>query len=251
MLNWGLIGPPMLAAFLASIVEGVEALTVVLAVGATRGWKSAVAGAVLALVVLLALVAILGPALALIPLKLLQIVVGTLLLLFGMRWLRKAILRAAGVLALHDEAAIYQTQTAAMRRREAGTGGWDSVAIATAFQITLLEGVEVVFIVIAVSAGGPGLLVPASLGATAAVALVVLLGLIVRQPLSRVPENTLKFVVGILLSAFGAFWAGEGLGVAWPGDDWSIPALVGGFAVVALVSVAGCRGVAARKAAAS
>jgi uncharacterized membrane protein len=251
MLNWGLIGPPMLAAFLASIVEGVEALTVVLAVGATRGWKSAVAGAALALVVLLALVAILGPALSLIPLKLLQLVVGTLLLLFGMRWLRKAILRAAGVLALHDEATIYQTHTAAMLEHGAAPGGWDGVAISTAFQITLLEGVEVVFIVIAVSAGGPGLLIPASLAAIAAVVVVVLLGLIVHKPLAQVPENTLKFVVGILLSAFGAFWAGEGLGVAWPGDDWSILALVGGFALVALLTLIGCRGSAARKAAAS
>jgi len=248
MLNWGLIGPPMLAAFLASIVEAVEALTVVLAVGATRGWKSAAAGAALALVVLLALVAILGPALSLIPLKLLQIIVGTLLLLFGMRWLRKAILRASGVLALHDEAAIYQTHTAAMQAHGAAGGGWDTIALSTAFQITLLEGVEVVFIVIAVSAGGPGLLIPASLAAVAAVVVVVLLGLIVHQPLSRVPENTLKFVVGILLSSFGAFWAGEGLGVDWPGDDWSILALLAGFAAVALVSVAGCRGMAARKA---
>jgi Ca2+/H+ antiporter, TMEM165/GDT1 family len=247
LLNWGLIGPPMLAAFLASIVEGVEALTVVLAVGATRGWKSAMTGAVLALAVLLALVAILGPALALIPLKLLQLGVGTLLLLFGMRWLRKAILRAAGVLALHDEAAIFQTHTAAMRAHAASSGGWDSIAIGAAFQITLLEGVEVVFIVIAVSAGGPGLLIPASLAAVAAVALVVLLGFVVHKPLAQVPENTLKFVVGILLSAFGSFWAGEGLGVAWPGDDWSILALVVGFAVVALLSVIGGRGLATRK----
>jgi uncharacterized membrane protein len=250
-MNWSLIGPPMLAAFLASIVEFVEALTVVLAVGATRGWKSAVAGAVLALVVLLALVAILGPALALIPLRWLQVIVGTLLLLFGMRWLRKAILRAAGVLALHDEAAAYESQTAAMRAHAAAAGGWDTIAISTAFQITLLEGVEVVFIVIAVSAGGPGLLVPASLAAVAALVVVVLLGLIVHRPLSQVPENTLKFVVGILLSAFGAFWAGEGLGVDWPGDDWSILALVGGFALVALLTVVGCRGAAARKLAAS
>jgi len=122
MLNWGLIGPPMLAAFLASIVEGVEALTVVLAVGATRGWRNALGGAALGIAVLLALVAILGPALALIPLKLLQLVVGTLLLLFGMRWLRKAILRAAGVLALHDEAAIYATETAAMLKLGAARG---------------------------------------------------------------------------------------------------------------------------------
>jgi len=247
MLNWGLIGPPMLAAFLASIVEGVEALTVVLAVGATRGWKSALAGAALALAVLLALVAILGPALALIPLKLLQLVVGTLLLMFGMRWLRKAILRAAGVLALHDEAAIYQTHTTAMLKHGDARGGWDSIAISTAFQITLLEGVEVVFIVIAVSAGGPGLLIPASLAAVAAVALVGLLGFVVHKPLAQVPENTLKFVVGVLLSAFGAFWAGEGLGVAWPGDDWSILALVAGFALVALLSVAGSRSLASRR----
>jgi uncharacterized membrane protein len=250
MLNWSLIGPPMLAAFLASIVECVEALTVILAVGATRGWKSAVAGAALGLVVLLALVAILGPLLALIPLRALQLVVGTLLLLFGLRWLRKAILRAAGVLALHDEAAIFQTHTAAMAKHGAASGGWDSIALSTAFNITVLEGVEVVFIVIAVSAGGPGLLIPASLAAVAALVVVVLLGILVHKPLANVPENTLKFVVGILLSAFGAFWVGEGLGVAWPGDDWSILALVAGFAVVALLTTMGCRGLAARKAAA-
>ncbi len=217
-MTWTHVAPAVTAAFLASIVEFVEALTVILAVGSVRGWRGALSGAGAALAVLLLLVAIFGPALALAPLTLVQLVVGTLLLLFGLRWLRKAVLRAAGVLALHDEEA----------------------AFAEPFQITLLEGVEVVFIVIAVGAGGVGLMAPAALGAAAALLLVGLLGVIVHRPLSRVPENQLKFVVGVLLSSFGAFWVGEGMGLAWPGDDWSILGLVLGFLGTALLLVQQC-----------
>jgi uncharacterized membrane protein len=234
------VAPAVTAAFLASIVEGVEALTVVLAVGSVRGWRGALAGAGAGLAVLLLLVAIFGPALALVPLGLVQLVVGTLLLLFGMRWLRKAILRAAGVLPLHDEAAAFAKQTKAMQVSGAREAGFDRVGFAAAFQITMLEGVEVVFIVVAVGAGGVGLMFPAALGAVAALLLVVLLGVIVHKPLSRVPENQLKFVVGVLLSSFGAFWAGEGMGLAWPGDDWSILALVLGFFGAAMLCVQVC-----------
>lgn len=242
-------GPSILAAFLASLVECVEALTVVLAVGAVRGWRSALAGAATALLVLLVLVAALGRALMGIPLHDLQLAVGALLLLFGMRWLRKAVLRAAGVLALHDEAAIYQRETQAMRGQSVVAQAWDKLAFATALKITLLEGIEVVFIVLAIGAGRPGLLWPASVGALAALLVVTALGIAIHRPLARVPENTLKFAVGVLLSAFGAFWAGEGMGCAWPGGDASLPGLVVAFLAVAALCVPCCRRLAAREAA--
>jgi uncharacterized membrane protein len=247
MLNWSHIGPSVVAAFLASLVEFVEALTVVLAVGATRGWNGALTGAGAALVVLLALVGVLGPTLTLIPIGIVQLAVGTLLLLFGMRWLRKAILRAAGVLPLHDETAAYAAETAAMGRLGQVSRGWDKVAFAAAFKITMLEGVEVVFIVVAIGAGGVGLLVPASLAALAALLVVVLLGLAVHRPLSQVPENTLKFGVGVLLTAFGAFWVGEGFNVRWPGEDWSILGLIAGFGLAALLCVPWCRSLASTR----
>jgi uncharacterized membrane protein len=240
MGGWSHIGSAMTAAFLASIVEFVEALTVILAVGGVRGWRWALAGAGAAMAVLLILVALLGPALALMPVKVLQIAVGALLLLFGMRWLRKAILRAAGVIPLHDEAAAFAKEAEAMRKAGAAGAGFDHVGFATTFQITMLEGVEVVFIVIAVGAGGVGLMWPAAIAALAALAVVVALGLVVHRPLARVPENTLKFIVGILLTAFGSFWLGEGFGVAWPGDDWSVLGLLAGFAVTALGLVPLC-----------
>ncbi|BFI94885.1 MAG: hypothetical protein RSP_03950 [Rhodanobacter sp.] len=238
-------GSSMLAAFLASLVECVEALTVVLAVGAVRGWRSALAGSAAGLSVLLLLVAALGRALAHVPLHALQLVVGALLLLFGMRWLRKAVLRAAGVLPLHDEAAIYARETQALRG-QAAASQWDKLAFATAFKITMLEGVEVVFIVLAIGAGRPGLLWPASLGAVAALAVVSALGVALHRPLSRVPENTLKFVVGVLLCAFGTFWAGEGMGYAWPGGDGALAGLVGGFLATSLLCIPWCRRVAAQ-----
>lgn len=234
--SWSHIGPTVIAAFLASMVEFVEALTVVLAVGVTRGWRSALAGTGIALLVLALLVIILGPALSAIPLQSVQLVVGVLLLLFGMRWLRKAILRSAGVIPLHDETAAYAKETEAMRAMPSAASAWDSVAILAAFKITMLEGIEVVFIVIALGAGGIGLLVPAIAGALAALAVVIALGLALHRPLSSIPENTLKFIVGLLLSAFGTFWTGEGLGVEWPGADWSILGLIIGFAVAAIIA---------------
>ena len=234
--NWTHLAPTVLAAFFASTVEFVEALTVILAVGTVRGWRGALSGAGAAIAVLLALVAVLGPALRAIPLTWIQIGVGALLLLFGLRWLRKAALRGAGIIALHDEAAAFEKETERLRGHGSAGGGFDAIGFAAAFQITMLEGAEVVFIVIAVGAGGPGLLAPACLGALAALIVVVLLGVLINKPLARIPENTLKFVVGVLLSAFGAFWFGEGIGVAWPGDDWAIPVLIGAFAAVALVT---------------
>jgi Ca2+/H+ antiporter, TMEM165/GDT1 family len=240
-VNWAHAWPSFVAAFLASLVEFVEALTVVLAVGTVRGWRAALAGSGGAVAVLLLLVIVLGPALARIPLHYIQLAVGALLLLFGMRWLRKAVLRSAGIIALHDEEAAFAKETAALRQGPRIGRGWDAVAIATAFKITMLEGVEVVFIVIAVGAGGVGLLIPASVGAIAALIVVVVLGVLIHKPLSMIPENTLKFAVGVLLTAFGTFWVGEGIGLAWPGQDWSLLGLVAGFLTIALLSVLGCR----------
>jgi len=238
---WLYAAPNVAAAFLASLVEFVEALTVILAVGTVRGWRDTLAGAAAAAVLLLVLVTALGSALVEIPLAALKIGIGVLLLLFGLRWLRKAILRAAGVLKLHDEQAAFARQTAAMRALGA-PAGWDPVAFGAAFQITMLEGSEVVFIVIAASAGGAGLLPPVGLGALAALAVVAALGFALRRPLASVPENGLKFAVGVLLSAFGTFWAGEGLGIAWPAEDGSIFLLVIGYLAAAWMAVALCRG---------
>jgi Ca2+/H+ antiporter, TMEM165/GDT1 family len=233
-----LIWPVMTAAFLASLVEAVEALTIVLAVATVRGWRPAGLGALAGLAVLALIVVALGPLLGHLPLHLLQFVIGVLLLLFGMRWLRKAILRSAGVIPLHDEATAFATETAELReqaRRNEARLDW--IAALTTFKAVLLEGLEVVFIVIALGAGR-GMLVAASAGAVAACLVVALVGLIVHRPLARVPENTLKFVVGIMLSAFGVFWTGEGLGVAWPGSDLAIVGFAAIFLAVSAEAVA-------------
>ncbi|MER8703243.1 COG4280 domain-containing protein [Mesorhizobium sp. M1273] len=221
------------AAFLASFVEVVEAFTIVLAVGVTRSWRPALTGAALALVVLTALVLAFGPLLALVPISTLQFVVGVLLILFGMRWLRKAILRAVGVIAMHDEAAAFSRETAALHQ-QANDRRADYLAGLASFKAVLLEGVEVVFIVIAVGAAH-GHTLYAGLGALAAFFLVMLIGLAVHRPLARVPENALKFVVGLMLTSFGIFWTGEGIGADWPGADLALLAI---FAIVALASFA-------------
>jgi uncharacterized membrane protein len=236
-IDWTHAAPSMLAAFLASLVECVEALTIVLAVGAVRGWRGALGGTGLALLVLLAIVLGLGPALTEIPRGLVQLGVGTLLLLFGLRWLRKAVLRAAGIIPLHDEADAYAREVDKLSGLAGIARTFDRVAVATAFKITMLEGIEVVFIVIAVGAAGRGLLLPAGAGALAALLLVVALGLALHRPLAKIPENTLKFAVGVLLSGFGTFWAGEGIGLPWPGGDFSLLALTAGFLAVALIAV--------------
>jgi uncharacterized membrane protein len=241
MMTWAHAGPSVAAAFLASLVEFIEALTVVLAVGVVRGWRPALLGTGLGLGVLFLMVVLLGPALADIPIDIVQLVVGTLLLLFGLRWLRKAILRAAGIIPLHDEEAAFSAETAHLRQGAGVHLPWDWVAIGAAFKIVMLEGIEVVFIVIAIGAAG-GLLVPASAGAIAALLVVVVLGVILHRPLAKIPENALKFAVGVLLCAFGAFWVGEGIGVVWPAADWSILSLIAGFLAVALLSVPLCRG---------
>jgi len=240
MVSWGVAAPAITAAFLASIVEVVEAFTIVLAVGTTRGWRPAVSGTLVALGVLGLLVVSLGPLLDRVPLHLLQIMIGVLLLLFGMGWLRKAILRSAGVIPLHDEEAAFATETKSLAETGARKGkSLDWIAGITTFKAVLLEGLEVVFIVIAVGAGR-GLLWPAALGALAACVAVLAVGVVVHRPLSRVPENTLKFGIGVMLSAFGVFWTGEGLGVEWPGHDlallvFALLFLVIGFATASLL----------------
>lgn len=218
-LSWSTAAPAIAAAFIASLVEVVEAFTIVLAVGLVRGWRPAFLGTGVALGALALIVLLLGPVLDRVPMHLLQFVVGVLLLLFGMRWLRKAILRASGHISLHDEDLAFSKETAALQ--DAATRDQphlDWLAGIAAFKAVMLEGLEVVFIVIAVGAGR-GLLVPAGLGALAACVVVLAIGLVVHKPLARVPENTLKFVVGVMLSSFGVFWTGEGLGVDWPGGD--------------------------------
>ena len=219
LVPWSVAAPAVTAAFLASLVEAVEAFTIVLAAATLRGWRPAILGTSASLVVLGLLVALLGPLLSRVPIHTLQLTVGVLLLLFGMGWLRKAILRSAGVIPLHDEDAIFASEAAdlagASQRRQSSL---DWISGLTAFKAVLLEGLEVVFIVIAVGAR-PGLLWPSALGALAACLIVLAIGGIVRKPLASVPENTLKFGIGVVLSAFGVFWTGEGLGIAWPGED--------------------------------
>ena len=221
--------PIALAAFLASAVEVVEAFTIVLAVSVVRGPRPALIGTVAALAVLALAVLLFGPLLARAPVHGLQIVVGALLLVFGLGWLRKAVLRAGGALALHDESQAFADETAQLRADAAG----DAVATLAAFKAVLLEGTEVVFIVLAVGAR-PGLLLPAALGAVAACAVVLGLGAALRAPLARVPENTLKFCVGALLCGFGSFWTAEGLRAPFPGGDTAILALVAVFGVAGL-----------------
>jgi len=221
----------VLAAFAASAVEMVEALTIVLAVGVTRGWRSAITGVGVALAALALIIAALGPALAQLPIDALRVVVGTLLLIFGLQWLRKAILRAGGLKALHDEDAIYAAEVA--RLRAAGTRtAHDWYAFTVAFKGVFLEGLEVAFIVVTFggSHGETGL---AALGAAVALVAVLVAGLVVHAPLSRVPENSLKFGVGVMLTAFGIFWSGEGAGVEWPGGDIALLALIAFVVAVA------------------
>ena len=237
-------GPVFLvvASFLASAVEMVEAMTIVLAVGVSRQWRSTLVGVGVALIALASLVAVLGPALTLIPIDALRVLVGTLLLIFGLQWLRKAILRASGRLAQHDEDAIYQRELAASRSAPAhARSGVDWYAFTLAFKGVFLEGVEVVFIVLtfgaSAAADGTGSIQLAAVGAALAVLLVTIAGAVVHRPLSRVPENTMKFAVGALLTTFGVFWGGEGVGVAWPGQDAAILAILAWVLVSALISV--------------
>ncbi len=217
------------AVFLACAVEMVEALTIVLAVGHTRGWRSALEGAGLALLALTALVAAFGPALVRVPLTTLRLVVGGVLLIFGMQWLRKAILRASGLKARHDEDAAYRAAVAELEG--VPTSERDRVALVMAFKGVFLEGLEVVVTVLTLGTSSHRLGLAAGV-AVAAVVLVGLVGVAVARQLSRVPENAMKMAVGVLLVSYGTFWTGEGLGVRWPGSDVILLALAGLYLVV-------------------
>jgi uncharacterized membrane protein len=226
-----------LTTFLASAVEAVEALTIVLAVGVVRGWRSTLIGVAAASGILLATILVLGPALDRIPIETLRLIVGALLLVFGLQWLRKAMLRSSGFKELHDEVDAYASQRElAAEASAAPSSQMDWYSFTVAFKGVLLEGLEVVFIVIALGSA-QGELGVAALGAAAAVVVVVVAGLLVQGPLSRVPENNVKFAVGVLLTSFGCFWGAEGAGVEWPGDELSLLGLIAFFALVSLGGV--------------
>lgn len=223
--------------FTASAVEAVEALTIVLAMGMTRDWRSALSGAGAALLLLAVLVAVLGPGLTRLPVAGLRLVIGGLLVVFGLQWLRKAILRASGLRARHDEEAAYAAVVSAAARAPQRTGRvTDGYAFTLAFKAVLLEGVEVAFIALTVGASQRNVPI-AALAAIAAVVVVALVGVAVRAPLSRVPENGMKFAVGVLLTSFGIFWGAEGAGARWPGDEAALLALVPATALFALALV--------------
>jgi uncharacterized membrane protein len=280
------------AVFLASAVESVEALTIIVAAGVSRGWRSALEGTATALGVLIVLVGALGPALVyLVPINVLRTLVGALLLVFGLQWLRKAILRAVGLKAKHDEDAIFRQQvealtvagasdgstghlsnpippTAGPPTRSSSRGGLlgpgsasagpastaasgtvpdpaarpkrDATGFAVAFKGTFLEGLEIAIIVLGLGAGNHQLALAAA-AAAAAILVVAIVGLIVARQLAGVPENAMKTVVGLMLVSFGTFWAGEGLGISWPGSDLAIPVLVGVYAVVTWLLVQALR----------
>jgi uncharacterized membrane protein len=229
--------PLIITVFVACAVEAVEALTIVLATGITREWKSTFQGMGAALVVLAVITAAVGPAVSHLPLTGLRLVVGALLAIFGLQWLRKAVLRAAGYKALHDEAGAYRREVAAAEAaaRESRRGVSDWYSFTLAFKGVLLEGLEVVFIVITFGSNQKNI-GAAVIGAAAAIIVVTIVGIAVRAPLTKVPENWMKFAVGVMLTSFGTFWGAEGAGVVWPGSDAALLALV---PVVALAA-AGC-----------
>jgi uncharacterized membrane protein len=225
-----------LAVFLACAVEAVEALTIVIAVGATRSWSSALSGVGVATAVLAVIVAALGPALTSLPIDVLRVGIGGLLLIFGLQWLRKAILRAAGLKALHDEAATFAKETDAAREAAREAGAFDGYSFTLAFKGVLLEGLEVAFIVLTFGANQHRIGLAAA-AAGVAVAVVVIAGVAARAPLARVPENTLKFAVGVMLTSFGTFWGAEGAGASWPGADAALLVLIPGYLVIAIAMV--------------
>jgi uncharacterized membrane protein len=223
--------------FFACAVEAVEALTIVLAVATTRSWRSALAGVLAAVVTLGALVAALGPALTSLPITALRVVIGGLLLVFGLQWLRKAVLRAGGLQPMRDELAAFERETASARAAgsaDARRADRDPYSFTIAFKGVLLEGLEVVFIVLTLGASQHDVGLAAA-AAGVAVAIVAAAGVAARAPLARVPENSLKLAVGVLLCSFGTFWSGEGAGASWPGDDAALPAIALGVLLLALL----------------
>jgi uncharacterized membrane protein len=226
--------------FVASTVEFVEAFTIVLAVGTTRGWRAPIWGTLAAAITLAVVIGLFGAPLITYQEQVSQyfhLVVGVLLLLFGMRWLRKAILRFAGIVALHDEELIYQREVAELRAIGQSPTQWDNVGFWFSYKAVLLEGLEVAFIVIALGAQGGTALQAAILGAAAAFVLTMIAGALLRQPLTFVPENVMKFVVGVMLTTFGIFWGATGLGIEWPLGDLSLLLVLAGVLVVSFVSI--------------
>lgn len=224
------------AVFLATAVESVEALTIVLAVGLTNGWRTALLGTSTALAALVVVILAVGPALVrVVPIEGLQVVIGALLLIFGLQWLRKAILRASGLKAQHDEAAIFQEEVELLTEsaRTPSKEDLDWTGFVVSFKGVFLEGLEVAFIVLTFATNREDVLGWSALGAALAVIVVSLAGLAVHRPLTRVPENTIKFTVGLMLVAFGTFWGGEGIGIEWTLDDWMLPLLAVLYALVA------------------
>jgi uncharacterized membrane protein len=240
-------GALFLAVFLACVVEAVEALTIVLAAGTGRDWRSAISGMVSGVVVLTVVVAVLGPALTTMPLDALRLVVGGLLVIFGLQWLRKAVLRASGLKALHDENACYAVELAAAKAAPAGrhalVGDWYSFSLS--FKGVVLEGLEVAFVVVTFGANQRNMPL-AVVAAVVALLVVTIAGVAVRAPLSRVPENTMKFAVGVMLTSFGVFWGAEGAGAEWPGEDAALLVLVPVVTGFALALVAVLRRIAAQ-----
>lgn len=243
--TWGLV----LTTFLACFVEMVEATTIVMAMGYTRSWRSALTGVAAALVALVVVTIAFGYALATwLPESALQLVIGGLLLVFGLQWLRKAILRSAGRKATHDEDAIFQAEVAAAKAAAGRSGGLDMFSFMVSFKGVFLEGMEVVFIVITLGLNA-GDILGAATGAAVAVVSVLLLAAILRRPLSMVNENLLKYAVGLLLAGFGTFWVVEGVGIFrpghesldWPGHDLALVALIMAWFVVSRVFVAALR----------
>jgi uncharacterized membrane protein len=230
-----------LSVFLACAVEAVEALTIVLAVGGARSWRSALYGSGAAVLALGIVVAAFGPALTALPIGALRVAVGGLLLVFGLQWLRKAILRAAGLKSIHDELQTYAAESARARGEAAvPAGSIDGYAFAIAFKAVLLEGMEVAFIVLTFGANQHRVWVAAA-AAAAAVAAVGTVGVVVRAPLARVPENSMKFAVGVMLSSFGMFWSVEGVGARWPGGEAALLVLIPGLAIASLATVSRLR----------
>ena len=227
-------------AFLASVVEWVEAFTIVLAVGNTRGWRSPIWGTVAAMGTLAIIVGVFGTPLIIYQEQVTQsfhIVVGILLLLFGMRWLRKSILRFAGIIAIHDEELIYQREVAELRAAGKTHTRWDNIGFWFSYKAVLLEGLEVAFIVIALGAQGGPALQAAIFGAATALVVVMGLGAVLHRPLTIVPENFMKFVVGAMLTTFGLFWGAEGMEVVWPLDAATLPIILAGVCATSYIGV--------------
>ena len=241
MSTWLLV----LSVFLACAVEGVEATTIVLAAGTTRDWRSALTGVGAGIAVLAVIVAVLGPAITAIPLGGLRLVVGGLLLIFGLQWLRKAILRSSGRKAVHDEDAIFQEEVAAAQAAGGRSGGLDVFAFMVSFKGVFLEGMEVVFIVLTFGLNANNI-PAASLGAIAAVVIVLGIAIALRRPLSMINENLLKYGVGLLLASFGTYWAVEGIGIFrdgreslnWPGHDLMILVLLAAWLLLSRIFIA-------------